>query len=70
MSEIDRLAEHQWTAANDAVDIGGFAGSNRFLRYAPITNRSMKAHPRNTGVDALANHINRDVAARDNHHTI
>jgi cell division septation protein DedD len=57
VSDVDRFAEHQRAATNDAGNAARFARSNRFFRHAAVSKGPMEPHPRHTEVTALSHDL-------------
>ena len=70
MSEIDGLAKHEWTAANDAIDAVRMAGANRVVRNAAVPEGTMEPHPVDAVVTTLSDDVERDGGSRHDHHAI
>jgi hypothetical protein len=68
--DIHRPAEHQRTAADDAVDAMRLTRADGLLRDAAITKGPVKPDAANAMVPALLDNPNRDVWRRRNHDTV
>ena len=70
VSEIYRFAEHERTAANDAVDAVRGALSNGFLGHAAVSKRPMEPDLADAVVTALSHDLRRDIRRGGDDHAV